>query len=56
MATCSHVLLFVRGFGSGDASYLWEFKYYGLVVSVFRVVGGDHCVYFRVMCGCIWLY
>ena len=50
MATCGNVLLFVRGVGSGDASYLLEVKCQGLVVSVFRGVGG---VYFRVVSGCI---
>ena len=52
---CGQVLLSMRGFGSGDASYLWEVKYLGLVVSVFWGMGGDLRVHFGVMCGCIWL-
>ena len=46
---------FVRGVGSADASYLWEVKYLGLIVSVFSGVGCDRCVYVRIVCGCIWL-
>jgi hypothetical protein len=41
VATCGRILLFVHGVESGDVSYLWEVKYKGLVVSVFRGVGGD---------------
>ena len=47
--------LFVLEVGGGDASYVWEVEYYGLVVSIFRGVGGDLYLYFRVVCGCIWL-
>jgi hypothetical protein len=47
---------FVFAWGGGaNASYLWEVQYYGRVVSVFRGVGGDLCVYFRVVCGCTWV-
>ena len=55
MASCGRILLFVRGVGSGDDSYLWEVQYQGLVVSVFRGVGRDLCVYAHIVCGYIWL-
>ncbi len=55
MAACCRFFLFVLGDGSVDVSYLWKVKNEGLVVSVFRGVGGDLCVNFRVVCGCVWL-
>ena len=51
MATCGFIPLFVLEVGGGAASYLCEVKYCGLVVSVFRGVGCDLRVYFRVVCG-----
>ena len=55
MASCGRILLFLRGVGSGDIFYLWEIKYEGFVVSVFRGVGGDHCVYVCIVCGRVWM-
>ncbi len=39
MASCGRVLMFLRGVLVGNASYLGEVEYQGLVVSVFRGVG-----------------
>ena len=55
MATCGRILVFVCEVGCGDDSYLWEVKYEGLVISIFRFLGGDSSVYVRVMCVCGWL-
>ena len=53
VVSCSRVLLFERGVGVGYVSYLWEVEYQGLVVSVFRGVGGYHRVCGRVVCRCV---
>ena len=47
VATCGWILLFLLGVGDVDDSDLSEVKYYGLVISIFRGVGCDLCVYFR---------
>ena len=55
VGSCGRVLMFVRGVLVGNTSYLREVKYQGLVVSVFRGVGGYHRVCIRVVYGCVWL-
>ncbi len=55
MAMRGWILLCVFEVGSVDDSCLWEVKYKGLVVSIFRGVGGDLWVYVRIVCGCEWL-
>ena len=49
------VRVFVRGVLVGNASYLGEVEYQGLVVSVFWGVGGYLRVCVRVVYGCAWL-
>ena len=55
MASCGRVLLCLRGVLGGNASYLGEVEYQGLVVSVFWGVGGYLGVSVRIMYGCGWL-
>ncbi len=55
VTSCGRILLFERGVGIGYVSYLWEVEYQGLVVSVFRGVGGYPCVCVRVVYDCVWL-
>ena len=40
MATRGWVLVCVFGVGNVDVSYLWKVEYEGLMISVFRGVGG----------------
>ena len=55
VASCDRVLLFLRGVLIGNASYLGEVEYQGLVVSVFWGVGGYLRVSMRILYGCGWL-
>ena len=56
MATCGRVLLFVRGVGGGVILPICgRSSIRAFVVSVFWGMGGDLCVDFRVLCGCISL-
>jgi len=48
-------LVCLFGVKSVDVPYLWEVEYEGLVVSVFRGMGGDASVYFRLVCVYDWL-
>ena len=45
----------VFGVVSVDVSYLWEVKNEGLMISVFRDVGGDSNASDRIVCGFGWL-
>jgi hypothetical protein len=43
------ILVCIFGIGSVDVSYFWEVEYEGLVISVFRGVGGNASVYVRIV-------
>ena len=55
VASCGRVLLFEGGVGIGYVTYLGEVEYQGLMVSVFRSVGGYPRVCVRVGYGCVRL-